>query len=346
MAVQSPTSSISYAGNNSTVTAYSVPFVFLENTHLKAQARDEGGVVTDIVLTNHAGAGDSSGGTVRTAVEVPPTSTLIIFREIPFTQTTIYQEGGDFPAKSHEAALDKLTMASQQLQRSIDLQFPQIGLGYRETLAFSANATFTKGSYPWLRAIRVIAVGGGGGAGGAATTSSAQIAIGGAGGGASVAIRLIGITELLATSAAVTVGTGGSGGTAGNNAGAAGGNSSFGTDVVSHGGLGGTGGAAQSVPAIIDGAAQQTSGTGQYIYSGGAGQPAIAAGAGRVIAATSGASILASGRTPASTATGANGLVGFAYGGGGTAGHNAESQASARSGGAGAAGVVFVELFA
>jgi hypothetical protein len=346
MAVQSPTSSITYAGNNSTATPYAVPFLFLDNTHLKAQARDEGGVVTDVVLTNHSGSGDPNGGTVRTAVAVPPTSSLIIFREIPFTQTTIYQEGGDFPAKSHEAALDKLTMAAQQLQRSIDLQFPQIGLGYRETLSFAANGTFTKGSYPWLRAIRVIAVGGGGGGGGAATTSSSQIAIGGAGGGASVAIRVIGITELLATSVAVTVGTGGAGGTAGNNAGSAGGNSSFGTDVVGQGGLGGGGGAAQSAPAIVDGAAQQASGTGQYIYSGTAGQPAIAAGVAHVVAATSGASILSSGRTPASTATGAAGLAGYIYGGGGTAGQNAENQASARAGGAGAAGVVFVELFA
>lgn len=346
MAVQSPSSGITYTGNNSTVTPYAVPFVFLENAHLKAQARDEGGVVTDINLTNHAGAGDPNGGTVRTSVAVPPSSSLIIFREIPFTQTTVYQEGGDFPAKSHEAALDKLTMASQQLQRSIDLQFPQIGLGYRETLSFAVSASFTKESYPWLRAIRVIAVGGGGGAGGAATTSSAEIAIGGAGGGASVAIRLIGITELLATNVAVTVGAGGAGGGAGNNAGSAGQNSSFGTDVVAHGGLGGGGGAAQAVPAIIDGAAQQPSGTGQFIYNGTAGQPVVVAGAGRVIAATSGASIVSSGRTPVSTASGANGLAGYIYGGGGTAGHNAENQASARAGGAGAAGVVFVELFA
>jgi hypothetical protein len=345
MAVQSPTSSITYAGNNSTVTPYSVPFLFLENGHLKAQARDEGGVVTDIVLTNHSGAGDPNGGTVRTAVAIPTTSTLLIFREVPFTQSTIYQEGGDFPAKSHEAALDKLTMAAQQLQRSIQSQFPQIGLGYNESIYFTANGTFTKASYPWLRAVRVIAVGGGGGGGGAATTGSSQIAVGGAGGGASVAVRVIPIAQLLATSIAVTVGAGGTAGTAGNNAGGSGADSSFGTDVIGKGGTGGAGGAAQSAPAIIDGAAAQTTGTGQFIYNGSAGQGAVVPSASRVVTAPSGFSILGAPRIAASTTTGAAGSAGYIYGSGGTGGMNAESQASTRAGGAGSAGVVIVELF-
>jgi hypothetical protein len=121
MAVQSDTSSISYTGNNSTVTSYAVPFVFLENAHLAATAKVTAtGVETAVTLTNHTGAGDVNGGTVRTAVAVPATSTLTIFRIVPATQTTTYQEGGDFPAASHERALDKLTFLAQQNARKND----------------------------------------------------------------------------------------------------------------------------------------------------------------------------------------------------------------------------------
>jgi len=124
MAVQSDTSSISYTGNNSTVTSYAVPFVFLENGHLQAIAKVTAtGAETAVTLTNHAGAGDPNGGTVRTAVAVPATSTLTIFRTVPATQTTTYQEGGDFPASSHERALDKLTFLSQQNERAVERSF-------------------------------------------------------------------------------------------------------------------------------------------------------------------------------------------------------------------------------
>lgn len=120
MAVQSDTSRIQYAGNNSTSTSYAVPFVFLENSHLQAIARTSAGVETAVALTNHTGAGDVNGGTVQTAVAVPATSTLTIFRVVPTTQTTQYQEGGDFPAASHERALDKLTQIAQQLDRRLN----------------------------------------------------------------------------------------------------------------------------------------------------------------------------------------------------------------------------------
>lgn len=119
MAVQTDTSSITYTGNNSTTTSYAVPFVFLENGHLSAIAKVTAtGVETAVALVDHIGAGNPSGGNVRTAVAVPATSTLTIFRTVPATQTTSYQEGGDFPAASHERALDKLTMLSQQSLRA------------------------------------------------------------------------------------------------------------------------------------------------------------------------------------------------------------------------------------
>ncbi len=117
MSVSSATSRIVYTGNNSLVTAYAVPFYFEENAHLNAIAKTAAGVETVVTLTNHTGAGDPNGGTVRTAVAVPATSTLTIYREVPATQTTSYAENDSFPAASHERALDKLTLLAQQALR-------------------------------------------------------------------------------------------------------------------------------------------------------------------------------------------------------------------------------------
>jgi hypothetical protein len=99
------------------VTAYAVPFYFEENAHLNAIAKTAAGVETVVTLTNVTGAGDPNGGTVRTAVAVPATSTLTIYREVPATQTTSYAENDSFPAASHERALDKLTLLAQQALR-------------------------------------------------------------------------------------------------------------------------------------------------------------------------------------------------------------------------------------
>jgi hypothetical protein len=145
MAVQSATSSISYTGNNSTVTTYAVPFYFLENAHLAAIAKVTAtGVESAVTLTNHTGAGDINGGTVRTAVAVPATSTLNIFRTVPATQTTSYAEGGDFPAASHERALDKLTFLSQQNERAVERSFRVTeGSGTKNEVVAVANSVLT-----------------------------------------------------------------------------------------------------------------------------------------------------------------------------------------------------------
>ena len=119
VSVSSSTSRIVYAGNNSLVTAYAVPFYFEENAHLNAIAKTAAGVETVVTLTNHTGAGNENGGTVRTAVAVPATSTLAIYREVPATQLTSYADNDAFPAASHERALDKLTTITQQLERRI-----------------------------------------------------------------------------------------------------------------------------------------------------------------------------------------------------------------------------------
>jgi hypothetical protein len=343
MAVQSDTSSISYTGNNSTSTSYAVPFVFLENAHLAATAKVTAtGVETAVTLTNHTGAGDVNGGTVRTAVAVPATSTLTIFRTVPATQTTTYQEGGDFPAASHERALDKLTMISQQLKRDITNATATFGFQTVQSLSFTANGSFVKALYPWAKIVRMFAVGGGGGGGGAATTSSSQVAVGGSGSGAGAGVVIVDVDDLSA-SVAITVGAGGAGGAAGNNAGSSGGDSSFGSFITAKGGLGGSGGAAVTAPVIVNGTAVATANVATTVYSGSPALPTYATAA-QVIAPVSGSSIAGTAVLPTATTSGANGANATLFGSGGSGGCNAENQASARSGGSGSSGIVIVEI--
>ena len=118
MTVSSTTTKVSYTGNASTtVFAYSFKIfaaadikVYVDNT-LKS-------------LTTHytlSGIGASSGGNVTfTAGNTPASSTKVVFtRDIARTQLTDYVENDNFPAETHEAALDKLTFILQELDNTI-----------------------------------------------------------------------------------------------------------------------------------------------------------------------------------------------------------------------------------
>lgn len=110
-----------YAGAGTTG-PFTVGFRFLENTHLEVVKTSISGV--DAVLSFPAdysvtGAGGTS-GTVTTTAAVAVGEKLTIIRNVPFTQETDYTQSDPFPAESHEDALDKLTMAVQQLQEVSD----------------------------------------------------------------------------------------------------------------------------------------------------------------------------------------------------------------------------------
>lgn len=136
MTVSSETKRSDYAGNNST-TAFATGFRFLENSHIKVILTvDSTGVETEQAETTNytlTGAGLDAGGTVTMLVPPALGETLTIKRDIPLTQGTDYVENDAFPAESHEEALDKLTMISQQLQeeldRSVKLTESQVGSG-------------------------------------------------------------------------------------------------------------------------------------------------------------------------------------------------------------------------
>ena len=120
--IQTSDSSRIYVGNNSTSVPYPVPFKFHFDEDLVVVVKDETGMEDAQLLgTDYTvlGAGAPDGGSITTTWAVPATSHVSIARIVPMTQLTSYEEGDSFPAKSHEKALDKLTMEVQQLARGM-----------------------------------------------------------------------------------------------------------------------------------------------------------------------------------------------------------------------------------
>jgi hypothetical protein len=117
MAVSDTDTLIQYAGNNSAVTAYPIPFPFDANSWIKCQLLDEDGTVTNLVLDTDytvTGAGTASGNLV-TAVAYDNTHQLTIYRVAPLTQLLDLVYNDRLPAQLLENALDKLTYIAQQL---------------------------------------------------------------------------------------------------------------------------------------------------------------------------------------------------------------------------------------
>jgi hypothetical protein len=221
-----------------------------------------------------------------------------------------------------------------------------------QTLYFTSSGSFTKETYPWLRAIKVKTVGGGGGGAGAGATAAGEINVGGAGGGATTAESFITDIAGLASSVTVTVGAGGSGGVGLAN-GTQGGESSFGDgeayEVSAEGGNFGSTISVGSVPRITgNGGPSQQNGIGDIIIPGSSGVPRSMqnSSAGVVLRPGGGFSSMGMGADGGTSVSGSNGSAGFKYGAGGNGGMNTQNQATARTGGAGTDGIVIIELYA
>ncbi len=223
------------------------------------------------------------------------------------------------------------------------------GYMLRQTLTFTSNGNFVKADYPWLRAVKFTCVGAGGGGAGVILTGATQMSIGNGGGGGVTAESFITDLTTLSAIEGVTIGTGGTGGT-GNAAGGAGGNTFVGTLVVANGGTGGTNsGAAAAGPLIEASDAPATGGTGTLLSPGSLGGFAIGVsnantntvrgGDGGLGYNEAGGGLGGLGGTNGGNAP----ATSRGAGGGGAANHSSQA---ARNGGNGAAGIVFVELYA
>lgn len=113
--------SISYSENGATV-AFAVPFKFIVNTDVKALRRDATGAETVLTYGTQysvTGAGSPSGGTLTTVAAAASGVTLVIYSETARGQTVDYATGDTFPAESHEGALDRLDLVTQEIDVEI-----------------------------------------------------------------------------------------------------------------------------------------------------------------------------------------------------------------------------------
>lgn len=117
MTLASSQSKVSYVAAGSASEAFTVPFKFFADADLQVFLAG----VLQTLNTNYtvAGAGSQSGGTVTWVGTPTAAATVRIIRRVDATQETDYGETGPFPAETHEAGLDKVTMVAQQsIQRS------------------------------------------------------------------------------------------------------------------------------------------------------------------------------------------------------------------------------------
>lgn len=214
--------------------------------------------------------------------------------------------------------------------------------GLRQIIYYTSSGTFEKASYPWLRAIRVRVQAGGGGGAGTQATGGSQVQASGAGGGGAYAESFITNIAGLPSSIAVTRGAGG--GSAANTAGSNGGASSFGSLVSANGGFGGAVMDNLTINDSRGGVPPQTVGVGDLIIPGRGAEPNRNGGKVGVQSQIKGGDSFLGAGGQSRVSFSDPGQPGALYGGGGSGAANGEF-ASARSGGAGANGIVIVELY-
>lgn len=216
---------------------------------------------------------------------------------------------------------------------------------YVQTVKFTSSGTFSKASYPGIKAVRIRAVGGGGGGGGSGAAVAAQHSSGSGGGGGGYAEKFV-LESSLTSSVTVTIGAGGGGGSG--VAGGAGGSTSFGSHAVAAGGVGGDSFASTAVMITALGGAGGTGTTGDILMNGGVG--GIGSGnATLALGGSGGSSQFGGGAVGAYTSTGSGTVAGTAASansGGGGGGSASNAGGGSMSGGTGGSGMVLVEVYA
>ncbi|EGB15159.1 hypothetical protein DND132_1953 [Pseudodesulfovibrio mercurii] len=148
MTIASTETKVIYGGNGST-SAFAIPFMFLRNEDIRVLLVDAEDVAwvqsegTDYVLS---GVGEQTGGALTMGLPPEAGQTLVIRREPAMVQEVDYVENDAFPAATHEAALDKLTMICQALAEKLD-----------RALTFRVSSAVTGVNLPEPDADRVLA---------------------------------------------------------------------------------------------------------------------------------------------------------------------------------------------
>ena len=111
----------SYNADGST-TSFAYTFPIHSTAELKVILRAANGTETIQTLTTHYSIVDNgaSGGQVNFVSAPASGIAVVLLRDTNLTQETDYIANDPFPAETHEAALDKLTLQQQELQEELD----------------------------------------------------------------------------------------------------------------------------------------------------------------------------------------------------------------------------------
>jgi len=146
MTVSSTTTKNSYSGNAST-TVFAYGFKIFDDDDIIVIIRtDSTGAETTKTKTTHytvSNVGSASGGNVTFTSGNTPASgeTVVLIRNTARTQLTDYTPNDPFPADSHEDALDKLTLITQELEENIGRSLKVSQTNVIATSEFTADAT-------------------------------------------------------------------------------------------------------------------------------------------------------------------------------------------------------------
>lgn len=119
------TNTAAYAGNESTSTAYVIPFRYDAAGWVFVTVTDADGLITTLEqVTDYTldGDGTTADGTFTTTAAIPDTSTVNVYREAPGLQSLDLVSNSPLPANSLEAQLDRLAMAAQDSVRERDME--------------------------------------------------------------------------------------------------------------------------------------------------------------------------------------------------------------------------------
>jgi hypothetical protein len=122
MTISNTTTKKVYSGNG-IATVFAYDFIIQSASDVQVFLDILGVLTLQAITTNYtvSGVGNPAGGNI-TFVVAPETgvSNILIRRATPLTQEVDYIEGDEFPAETHESALDKLTKIVQEQQEELD----------------------------------------------------------------------------------------------------------------------------------------------------------------------------------------------------------------------------------
>jgi hypothetical protein len=144
MTVSSTTKRNSYTGNGSTTTfAYSFKIFDDDDITVILRTTATGAETVQTKTTHYSvtGVGSASGGNVVFGSAPTSAQTVVLLRQTAQTQATDYTPNDPFPAASHEDALDKLTLMTQDQQDELDRSIKLSRTNTMTSTEFTVTAT-------------------------------------------------------------------------------------------------------------------------------------------------------------------------------------------------------------